>query len=333
MTKDLYEILGVAEKSSPDELRKAYRNLAKKNHPDANPDDSAAEERFKRISDAYDILGNPEKREEYDLMRQRGHDPFSGNSSGEGFGDLSDILRSMFGGGGGGSYGGGRPASRGVSRVSIEIPFVTAAKGGTVQRVLQLPVVCRACGGVGGSGKETCGSCGGTGRISSGQGFFSTMHPCANCGGRGYTLKKKCATCSGAGEVQSNEKVSLRIPPGAGDGTTLRTSVGGSTVLVQLRIKKDRFFTRQGRDILCSVTVTASQVVLGSTLMVRTLDGKAKLRIKAGTQPGTVLRMRGKGVIHNGVTGDQLVTVVVKLPAELNDEQRLLWTEIKEAGF
>lgn len=333
MTKDLYEILGVAEKSSPDELRKAYRNLAKKNHPDANPDDPAAEERFKRISDAYDILGNPEKREEYDLMRQRGHDPFSGNSGGgEGFGDLSDILRSMFGSGGG-SYGGGRPASRGVSRVSIEIPFVTAAKGGTVQRVLQLPVVCRACGGVGGSGKDTCASCGGAGRISSGQGFFSTMHPCANCGGRGYTLKKKCSTCSGAGEVQSNEKVSLRIPPGAGDGTTLRTSIGGTTVLVQLRIKKDRFFTRQGRDILCSVTVTASQAVLGSALMVRTLDGKVKLRIKAGTQPGTVLRMRGKGVIHNGVTGDQLVTVVVKLPAELNDEQRLLWTEMKEAGF
>ncbi|MEA3267441.1 MAG: J domain-containing protein [Candidatus Fermentibacteria bacterium] len=334
MTKDLYEILGVAEKSSPDELRKAYRNLAKKNHPDANPDDAAAEERFKRISDAYDILGNPEKREEYDLMRQRGHDPFSGNSGGdEGFGDLSDILRSMFGGGGGGSYGGRRSASRGASRVSIEIPFVTAAKGGTVQRVLQLPVVCRACGGVGGSGKETCASCGGSGRISSGQGFFSTMHPCANCGGRGYTLKKKCATCSGTGEVRSNEKVSLRIPPGVSDGTTLRTSVGGKTVLVQLRIKKDRFFTRQGRDILCSVTVTASQAVLGSALMVRTLDGKVKLRIKAGTQPGTVLRMRSKGVVHNGVTGDQLVTVVVKLPADLNDEQRLLWTEVKEAGF
>ncbi len=331
MTKDLYEILGVGESSSPDELRKAYRDLAKKNHPDANPDDPAAEERFKRISDAYDILGNPEKREQYDLMRKGGHDPFSGGG-GEGFGDLSDILRSMFGGGGGSPFGAGRHASRGTSQVEIEIPFVTAAKGGTVQRVLRLPVVCRDCKGAGGSGRETCTSCGGAGRISSGQGFFTTMHPCANCGGRGYTLKKKCSTCGGTGEVRSSEKVSLRIPPGASDGTTLRASIGGNPVLVRLRVKTDRFFTRQGRDILCNVTVTAAQAVLGTTLMVRTLGGKVKLKIKPGTQPGTVLRMRGRGVVHNGVKGDQLVTVVVKLPVELNKEQRSLWTEIKKTG-
>ena len=331
MTKDLYEILGVGESSSPDELRKAYRKLAKNNHPDANPDDPAAEERFKRISDAYDILGNPEKREQYDLMRKGGHDPFSGGG-GEGFGDLSDILRSMFGGGGK-PFGGGRSPSRETSQIEIEIPFATAAKGGTVHRVLRLPIECNDCNGAGGSGQQTCGSCGGTGRISSGQGFFSTMHPCANCGGRGYTLKKKCSTCGGVGEVSSDEKVSLGIPPGASDGMTLRTSVGGNTILVRLHVKKDRFFTRQGRDLLCSVTVTAAQAVLGTSLMVRTLDGKVKLKIKPGTQPGTVLRMRGKGVVHNGVTGDQLVTVVVKLPVELSDEQHSLWTEVKEAGF
>ena len=124
----------------------------------------------------------------------------------------------------------------------------------------------------------------------------------------------------------------MRIPPGAVDGSTLRTTMGGNTVLVHLRVKKDRFFTRQGRDLLCSVTVTAAQAVLGSALMVRTLDGKVKLKIKPGTQPGTVLRMRGKGVVHNGVTGDQLVTVVVILPIELSDEQLSLWKKIKEAG-
>ncbi|MCD4708587.1 MAG: J domain-containing protein [Candidatus Sabulitectum sp.] len=333
MTKDLYEILGVGEKSTPDELRRAYRTLAKKNHPDTNPDNSAAEERFKRISDAYDILGNPEKREQYDLMRRSGHNPFSGDGSGsEGFGDLSDILRSMFGGGGGNPFSGRGSTSRGASQVEIEIPFVTAAKGGTVQRILRLPVICHKCKGVGGSGQETCASCRGAGRISSGQGFFSTMHPCANCGGRGYTLKKKCSTCGGAGEVQSNEKVSLRIPPGASDGTALRTSIEGNAVLVRLRVKSDRFFTRQGRDLLCNVTVTAAQAVLGASLMVRTLDGKVKLRIKPGTQPGSILRMRGKGVVHNGVTGDQLVSVVVKLPVNLTDDQRSLWIKIKESG-
>ena len=334
MTKDLYEILGVGEGSSADELRKAYRDLAKKNHPDANPDDPAAEERFKRISDAYNILGNPEKREQYDLMRKGGHDPFSGGGGGEGFGDLSDILRSMFGGGGGNPFGAGRgrAASRGVSQVEIEIPFVTAARGGTVQKTLRLPVTCHKCNGAGGSGRETCASCGGAGRISSGHGLFSTMHPCANCGGRGYTLKTKCTTCGGAGEINSNEKVSLSIPPGAGDGMTLRTSIGGNTVLVRLRVKKDRFFTRQGRDLFCSVTVSAAQAVLGTSLMVRTLDGKVKLKIKPGTQPGTILRMRGKGVVHNGVTGDQLVTVVVKLPVDLTDDQHALWTKVREAG-
>ncbi len=328
MTKDLYEILGVSESVSSDDLRKAYRALAKENHPDANPDDTAAEERFKRISDAYDILGNPEKREQYDLMRKGGHDPFSGGGGGEGFGDLSDILRSMFGGGG----GGGRQPGRRASQIEIEIPFVTAAKGGTVHKLIRLPVTCSQCGGAGGSGRETCVSCGGAGRISSGQGFFSTMHPCANCGGRGYTLKTKCSLCHGTGEIQSSEKVALRIPPGAGDGTTLRVSVSGRPVHVRLRVKKDRFFKRQGRDLLCSVTVTAAQAVLGTALMIRTLDGKVKLKIKPGTQPNTVLRMRGKGVSHNGVIGDQLVTVVVKLPVELTDETKSLWIKLKETN-
>jgi molecular chaperone DnaJ len=193
-------------------------------------------------------------------------------------------------------------------------------------------VSCRECGGAGGSGRDTCASCRGTGRVESGQGFFSTMHPCANCGGRGYTLKKKCSTCNGSGEIQSAEKVSLEIPPGASDGTTLRTSISGKIVLVRLHVKPDRFFTKQGRDLLCSVTVTVSQAVLGASLMVRTLDGRVKLKVTPGTQPGTVFRLRGKGVAHNGVTGDQLVTVVVKLPKDIGEEQKTLWEKIKETG-
>ncbi len=329
MSKDLYEILGVSEGATAEELRKAYRELAKKNHPDANQNNPEAEERFKAISDAYDILGNPEKREKYDQMRRGGHDPFAGAAGTEGFSDLSDILRSMFGG----SMDpfGGRPQQNQASRaVEVEIPFATAARGGTVDRVLQLPVKCEKCGGAGGSGKETCASCQGSGRVSTGGGFFSTMHPCANCGGRGYTFKNTCGSCGGTGSVQGREKVSLRIPPGASDGTVLRASINGTQIHVHLRVKPDRFFRRQGRDILCSVTVTAAQAVLGASLMVRTLDGRVKLKIPPGTQPGSVFRLRGKGVNHNGVTGDQLVTVVVKLPEKLTKTQKELWEKIRE---
>ena len=329
MNKDLYQILGVNESATADELRNAYRELAKKNHPDANQGDSEAEERFKAISDAYDVLGNPEKREKYDQMRRGGHDTFAGAAGTEGFSDLSDILRSMFGGGGrspfGGTSSGHEPAS-----IELEIPFVTAAKGGTVHRTIQLPVNCSSCDGNGGTGRETCGSCGGTGSTVGGGGIFSAHYPCANCGGRGYTFKKICNTCQGTGRVQGREKLSLRIPPGVTDGSAMRASVGGTPVTVYFRVKPDRFFSRQGRDLLCSVSVTAAQAVLGASLMVRTLDGRVKLKIPPGTQPGSVLRMRGKGVLVNGQAGDQLVTVAVKLPEKLTSDQKKLWEKIKE---
>lgn len=331
MSKDLYEILGVNETANAEELRKAYRELAKKNHPDANRDNPEAEERFKAISDAYDILGNPEKREKYDQMRKGGHDPFAGAAGTAGFSDLSDILRSMFGGARD-PFGGRQSPGQESTSIEVEIPFATAAKGGTVQRVLNLPVSCESCGGTGGSGSETCSSCQGSGRISTGGGFFSTLQPCANCGGRGHTLKNICGSCKGRGKVQSREKVSLRIPPGASDGTVLRASIKGTQVHVHLRVKPDRFFVRQGRDILCSVNVTAAQAVLGASLMVRTLDGRVKLKVPPGTQPGSVFRLRGKGVIHNGITGDQLVTVKVKLPEKLTDAEKMLWEKIKEEG-
>lgn len=332
MSKDLYEILGVDENATAEELRKAYRELAKKNHPDANQNNPEAEERFKAISDAYDILGNPEKREKYDQMRRGGHDPFAGAAGTEGFSDLSDILRSMFGGSMD-SFGGRQTTGPSApTAVELEIPFITAAKGGTVERVLQLPVRCEKCGGAGGTGRETCASCQGSGRVSSGGGFFSTVHPCANCGGRGYTLRDTCSSCRGTGKVQSREKVSLRIPPGASDGTVLRASIKGAQVHVHLRVKPDRFFKRQGRDILCSVSVTAAQAVLGASVMVRTLDGRVKLKVPPGTQPGSVFRIRGRGIAHNGVTGDQLVTLEVKLPVELTETQRELWKKVRSEG-
>ncbi|PIE51319.1 molecular chaperone DnaJ [Candidatus Fermentibacteria bacterium] len=326
MSKDLYQILGVKENATAEELRKAYRDLAKKYHPDANQGDREAEEKFKAVSDAYDILGNPEKRENYDQMRRGGHDPFAGAAGTEGFSDLSDILRSMFGGAGMGMGGMGRPQE--TAAVEVEVPFVTAARGGVVERTVQLPVSCSACSGAGGSGRETCGSCQGSGS-SVGGGIFASRFPCANCGGRGYTFQRKCTACGGSGKVNGLEKLSLRIPAGTADGSAVRTTIGGTPVTVHLRVKPDRFFSSQGRDILCSVSVTAAQAVLGASLMVRTLDGKVKLKIPAGTQPGSVLRMRGKGIELNGRTGDQLVTVNIVLPRKLSQEQIELWKKVR----
>ncbi len=326
MSKDLYQILGVKENATAEELRKAYRNLAKKYHPDANQGDRDAEEKFKAISDAYDILGNPEKRENYDQMRRGGHDPFAGAAGTEGFADLSDILRSMFGGAGMGMGGMNRP--REASAVEIEVPFVTAARGGVVERTVQLPVPCSSCSGSGGSGRETCGSCGGSGS-SVGGGMFASRFPCANCGGRGYTFKRQCAACGGTGKVKGLKNLSLRIPSGTVDGSAMRSSLGGTQITVHLRVKPDRFFSSKGRDILCSVSVSAAQAVLGASLMVRTLDGKVKLKIPAGTQPGSVLRIRGKGIEQNGRTGDQLVTVNIVLPGKLSKEQIELWKKVR----
>ncbi len=332
MSKDLYEILGVDENATAEELRKAYRDLAKKNHPDANQSDPQAEERFKAISDAYDILGNPEKREKYDQMRRGGHDPFAGAAGTAEFSDLSDILRSMFGGGGMDPFGSMGSRGQETVRLEVEIPFVTAARGGTTDRVINLPVQCAQCNGAGGSGKETCASCGGSGRVSSGGGFFSSVHPCANCGGRGYTFRDICPACRGTGKVQAREKVSLRIPPGSSDGTVLRASIKGTVVMVHLKVKPDRFFRRQGRDILCSVTVSAAQAVLGATVMVRTLDGRVKLKVPGGTQPGSVLRLRGRGVEQNGLKGDQLVTIDIKLPEKLTEEQKRIWEQVRDSA-
>jgi molecular chaperone DnaJ len=328
LTKDLYEILGVGENAGAEELRRAYRDLAKKYHPDTNPGNPQAEEKFKAISDAYDILGNPEKREKYDQMRRGGNDPFAGAAGTEGFADLSDILRSMFGGAR--DPFGGMPGSESVSRVDLEIPFETAARGGTIERILSMPSSCESCKGTGGSGRESCPVCKGSGRVSGGHGLFSTLHTCRNCGGKGYILRNVCGACSGSGSVQGGRKVTLRIPPGSIDGTTLRTNIDGQTILVGLRVAPDRFFTRQGRDLLCKVSVSAAQAVLGASLMVRTLDGKVKLKIPQGTQPGSVLRLRGKGLTRNGVTGDQLVTVEVRIPASLTPEQRKIWEQLKK---
>ncbi len=336
MNKDLYSILGVEENASQQELKKAYRKLAKKYHPDANPGDTQAEERFKEVSEAYDILGSSEKREKYDQMR-KGGGGFSWDDAGGqagspfgGDGGLADILRSMFGGSGGGGFGsGGGFGQRRTSRpaVIVPVPFKTAALGGSVRANLELPTTCPVCMGAGGSGEETCSQCGGSGRIQQGQ----MVMPCPACGGAGRTYRDVCVNCHGSGEVNSVEAVDLNIPAGSDDGTVLRlTTPSRKTVMVKLSVRPDSFFRRDGRNIHCTVKIRVPQAVLGTKLKIRTLDGKVVLNIHAGTQPGTILRIPGKGVPHRGTIGDQLVHVEVTVPKNISEEDKVLWEKLSD---
>jgi molecular chaperone DnaJ len=326
VNNDLYSILGVNEKASQEELKKTYRKLAKKYHPDANPGDKKAEERFKEISEAYDILSSKEKREQYDQMR-RGGGNFSWGKTGDqggspfGEGGLADILRSMFGGGGGGF--GQRRASK--PTVVVSVPFKTAALGGTVRANLEVPSTCPACMGAGGSGEGSCSRCGGSGRIQQGQ----MVMPCPACGGSGRTFKNICSRCHGTGEVMSSEVVNLNIPAGSDDGSVMRLATPSrKTVMIKLRIKPDSFFRRDGRNIHCTVRISVPQAVLGTKLKIRTLDGKIVLKIHPGTQPETVMRIPGKGVPYRGTKGDQLVHVEVKVPESISEEERGLWEKL-----
>lgn len=330
MNKDLYSILGVDNKASQQELKKAYRKLAKKYHPDANPGDKKAEEHFKEISEAYDILGRKEKREQYDQIR-KGGGGFSWNGAGRqagspfGEGGLADILRSMFGGGGFGPGSGF--AQRRASRhtVVVSVPFRTAALGGTVRANLEMPSMCPVCMGAGGSGEKTCSKCGGSGRIQQGQ----MVMPCPGCSGEGKTYTNVCSRCHGTGEATSSETVDLNIPAGSDDGSVLRLATPSrKTVMIRLRVTPDSFFRRDGRNIHCSVKISAPQAVLGTKLKIRTLDGKIVLKIHPGTQPGTVLRIPGKGIPYRGTKGDQLVHVEVSLPSSLKEEEKVIWEKL-----
>lgn len=331
MNRNLYAILGVEETATQEEMKKAYRSLAKKFHPDANPGNRQAEERFKEISEAYDILGDTEKRKQYDLMRSGGPGAWpQGGEAGfdSGGGGIEDILRSMFGGG----FDFGKGAADGFSRrsssrptVTVQVPFQTAAAGGIVHARVQVPSTCPACMGAGGSGEKKCGACGGSGRVQQGQMVLA----CHQCGGRGSVFSSVCSSCGGSGEVSATEEMNLDVPPGSDDGSVFRAATGsGRTILVKLRVAQDPFLWREGRDIHCIVSISASQAVLGTKLKIRTLDGKVLLRVHPGTQPGTVLRIPGRGVMYRGARGDQLVRVDVVLPKSVTAEEKAIWEKL-----
>ena len=347
--RDYYEVLGLKKGASEDEIKKAYRKLAKQNHPDVNPGDKGAEERFKEINEAYGILSDPEKRSRYDQFGHAGVDPNFG-AGGGGFGfdmgdlDLGDIFGSFFGGGFGGFGGGGArrngPQKGESLRASITITFEEAAFGCTKELDLNRTETCEACRGSGcaaGTTAETCPDCRGSGqvRIQRGAGgfAFSTTTTCPKCQGKGKLIHSPCKSCGGAGSVQRKKRVSVTIPAGIDDGQAVSLRGQGNAgvnggpagdLLVGVRVKPHPLFHREGTTVVYEHPVSFYQAALGAELEIPTIDGKVKWTLPAGTQPGTTFRLRGKGIpeLRGRGRGDQYVTVKVQVPTSLNNEQK-----------
>jgi len=348
--KDYYKILGVAENASDDEIKKAYRALAKKYHPDANPDDPSATDRFKEVAEANRVLSDAKKRKQYDQVRKYGGlgsftqgRPQGGPAGPGGFrfediqdmGGFGEIFSSIF------DFGKkARPRSEGPRRgrnveYLVEIPLKTAARGGRIRVTVPITEECAACDGSGaapGTKLQNCSECGGSGNVTFGQGGFSVTRPCPACLGRGTLPEKPCNTCAGRGEVRTKRRISVKVPPGVEQDSKMRLTGQGERgpgggpagdLVIKFRVKDDRFFQREGLDLVCEVPINVAQAMLGSRIRVRTIDGKkVVLRIPAGTQGGTTFRVRGQGVLKDGSQGDQLVRIRVATPDELTDAGR-----------
>jgi molecular chaperone DnaJ len=343
--KDYYRILGVPEAATADEIKKAYRRLAKKHHPDRNPGDKAAAERFKEITEAHSVLSDAEKRKQYDRLRKYGafagagsRGPRPGPSGGPGgvkfeefdfggFGGLGDLFSSIFGGDKKSETGRGESVE-----TIVTIPFRVATLGGKVPVTVPVTEPCGTCRGTGaapGAQLTACAECKGSGQVSFGYGGFAVKRPCPACRGKGRIASERCGTCQGVGEVRVEKRLMIDVPPGTDDGTRLRLkeqgprgAAGAGDLIVSFQVEPDRFFTRSGLDVHCTVPINVVQAALGTRLKVRTLDGKhVVLRVPPGTQPGKKFRIRGQGVEKNSARGDQLVEVAIEVPERLTPEQ------------
>ncbi len=356
--KDLYKILGVADKASQDEIKKAYRKLAKKYHPDANPNDSAAADRFKEVGEAYGVLSDTEKRAKYDQMRRFGGlggfarggssaRPGGGAPGGaaagfsfDDFAGLGDIFSSIFDRSQKGKAPGGRKRTRpkakgGDVEYVVDISFEKAVLGGKVTIAVPITEECAPCAGSGaspGTDLSVCAECQGAGTVSFGQQGFAVNRPCPACFGRGMIPDQPCASCRGRGEVRQERRIQVNVPKGTEDGQKLRLSGQGERsttggvpgdLLLTFRVKPHRFFQRDGLDIHVSVPINIVQASLGSKIKVRTVQGKkVVLKIPPGTQNGTKFRIRNQGVEKGERVGDQIVQVRVEVPDKLSDEER-----------
>ncbi len=350
--QDYYAILGVDRSADSQTLKKAYRRLAMKYHPDRNPNDAEAEKKFKEAKTAYEVLSDPQKRQLYDRFGHAGVDGnmggFSGGSAHES--DISDIFGNIFGdifgaGMGASSSRGGSHSARGSDlRYNLELSLEQAVLGTTKQIRVSTLVACSECGGNGaakGSSPSTCSDCGGVGQIRIKQGFFSIQQTCPTCHGAGKVITNPCARCHSEGRVDDSKTLSVKIPAGVNDGDRIRLSGEGQAgvrggpagdLYVQVAVKEHPIFTRDGDDLYCEVPISFATAALGGELDVPTLQGKVKLRIPSETQTGKLFRLRGKGVksIRSHHQGDLLCRVAVETPVNLNREQKQLLEQFKK---
>ena len=347
--RDYYEVLGVSRGASEDEIKKAYKKMARKYHPDLNPGDKTAEEKFKEVNEAYEVLSDADKKARYDQYGHAGVDPnfgaggFGGGFDGSfDFGDLGDIFGSFFGGG----FGGGRRTNpnapqRGESiRMSIAISFEEAAFGCEKAVTVERYETCDTCHGNGcapGTSPEVCPDCHGTGTVQvrrqTPMGVFATSSPCPKCGGKGRIIHQPCKDCRGSGMVRKKKTIQASIPAGIDNGQTISIRGQGNAgknggpagdLLITITVRPHELFRREGTSVLCEAPITFTQAVLGAELEIPTIDGKVKYTLPEGTQSGTTFRLKGKGIpsINGRGRADQYVTVYIETPKNLNKEQK-----------
>jgi molecular chaperone DnaJ len=355
--RDLYEILGVAKGASQDEIKKAYRKLARKYHPDKNPGDAEAEERFKEVQAAYDVLSDPEKRKQYDQVGPRlfagaggraGNFQWSGNLGDLGdFGDLSDLLGGLFGRTSG-RAGSARQRTRGQRGadvgVAINLSFEDSLKGLTTKIPVELETACSTCGGSGaepGTTPTICPQCRGRGVTAEDEGFFAFSRPCPRCGGNGTVVEKPCRTCKGSGRQRRTKRYTVKIPAGVKDGTQIRlkgkgeAGIGGGPagdLIVTTRVATSPVYERRGADLVVEVALGYSTAALGGDVEVPTPEGPVSLKIPGGTESGKLFRIRGRGVprLNGGGKGDVLARVRIDVPKRVNKRERELLEELRK---
>lgn len=345
--RDFYEVLGVERGSTEAEIKKAYRRMAMKYHPDRNPDDKDADEKFKEATEAYEVLSDAQKRQAYDQYGHAGVDPQMGGAGGfGGGGGFSDIFGDVFSDffGGGSSRRGG-PQSGADLRYNMELSLEDAVRGKTVEIRVPTLVECKGCNGSGakkGTKPVTCTTCKGAGQIRMQQGFFAVQQTCPRCQGSGQMITDPCTSCHGQGRIEDSKTLSVKVPAGVDTGDRIRLSgegeagtLGGPSgdLYVVVNVKPHDIFERDGRNLHCEVPISIVDATLGGELEVPTLDGRVKLKIPEGTQTGKLFRLRGKGVtpVRGGGVGDLICRVVVETPVKLNKRQRELLEELRES--